>query len=493
MKKTVTTALLLATALTACSSAAQPKPTPAAQKTAATGAIAWAPCTGLTRPDGKPLDDASLECGKLPVPLDYGKPDGDKLDLALIRIKATGKSRLGSLVFNFGGPGGAGVSTLALVAKGLTGVNERYDLVSFDPRGVDLSAGVTCGDDMDKFLSADPADSENEALAKEFVAACAKDSAKILPHVGTMNVAEDLDRIRIAVGDDKLNYLGMSYGTHLGGIYATKYPKKVGRFVLDAGYDPTVTFKDRAVIQAKGFKHAFGNFAKDCVAQGCDLGDSPEAIADTVNDLFAGLKGKPLKVGDRRLTEALARTGVMAALYSKFAWPDLAQGVAAARKGDGEALLGIADTYTGRRPDGTYNTGMTSVWAINCVDSAERVTDADVADVEKATAAINPMMKSGGMGALCRHWPVRAKTDEVKHVDATGSAPIVVVGAKGDPATPYEWAQNLTKQLKTGILVTYEGEGHGSYLSGSPCVIKTLDTFLLEGTVPAAGSTCPAA
>ncbi|WP_157249130.1 alpha/beta hydrolase [Nonomuraea typhae] len=491
MKKTVTTALLLTTALTACSTAAQPKPTPAAQKTAATGTVAWAPCTGLTGPDGNPLNDPTLECGKLPVPLDYGKPDGEKLDLALIRVKATGKERLGSLVFNFGGPGGSGVSTLPLVTKGFAGVNERYDLVSFDPRGVDRSAGVTCGEDMDKLLSADLADRDNESLIKEFAAACGKSNAKILPHVGTMNAAEDMERIRQAVGDDKLNYLGMSYGTHLGGVYATKYPKNVGRFVLDAGYDPTVTFKERAVIQAKGFMLAFRNFAKDCIAQGCELGDTPEAVSATVNGLFDTLKDKPVKVGDRELTAGLAKTGVMASLYSKLAWPVLEKSVAAAKKGNGEALLSMADSYTGRKPDGSYSTIMTSVQAIACVDSAERPTDAELAEVEKATGAINPMMKSGGLGMLCRHWPAQG-TDDAKRVDATGSAPIVVVGTKGDPATPYEWAEKLTEQLKTGVLFTYEGEGHGAYLSGSPCVAKALDTYLLDGTLPKTGSTCPA-
>ncbi|MFI6295786.1 alpha/beta hydrolase [Nonomuraea sp. NPDC050790] len=490
MKKTLTTTLLLATALTACSTAAQPDPTPVAKKKE-TGAVAWAPCTDLTGPDGKPLKDASMECGRLAVPLDYAKPDGEKLDLALIRIKATG-DRIGSLVFNFGGPGGSGVDGLAMLAKAFASLGTRYDLVSFDPRGVDRSSGVKCGD-LDKFVSASPNTADFDRLMKDFAASCARESGKILPHVGTANAAEDLDRIRAAVGDDKLNYFGLSYGTQLGAVYATKHPKNVGRFVLDAALDPSVSFKERAVTQAKGFKNALDAFAKDCVAQTCDLGASPADVQKDIATFLKALEDKPVKVGDRELTGGLAQTGVIAALYSKLSWPVLEQAVAAAKKGNGQALLSMADLYTGRRPDGTYNTMMTSVQAINCVDSTERITDADIADVKKATGAVNPMMENGGLASICRHWPARGTNDDAKRVDATGSAPIVVMGGKGDPATPYEWAPRLAASLKTGVLVTYEGEGHGAYLSGSSCVTRSIDTYFLNGTLPQNNATCPAA
>ncbi|WP_327089091.1 alpha/beta hydrolase [Nonomuraea sp. NBC_01738] len=486
MKKTLTAALLLATtAVTACS-ATEPQPV----RQAAKSTVAWAPCEDLTGPDGKPLNDTSLECGSVPVPLDPAKPEGEKIDLALIRIKATG-DRLGSLVFNFGGPGASGVDTLALAAKLFASLGTRYDLVSFDPRGVERSSGVRCGQ-IEKYLSVDMEDLDSEKLTKEFVAACAKDSGKVLPHVGTVNAAEDLERLRTALGDAKLNYFGLSYGTHLGAVYATRYPKNVGRFVLDGAYDPTVTFKERAVTQVKGFKQAFDAFAKDCVAQGCDLGGDPAAVQKSVDELLAGLKAKPVKVGDRDLTSGLAEIGVFAALYSTFTWPVLEQAVAAAVKGNGQALLSMADSYVGRKPDGTYSTMMTSVQAISCMDSAERPDDAAIAEVEKATGEIYPMLRSGGLGLLCRNWPVKGD-DAAKRIDATGSAPIVVVGGKGDPATPYEWAPKLTAQLKTGVLLTYEGEGHGAYLSGSSCVTRALDTYLLTGKTPAPGTTCPAA
>ncbi|MFI6325723.1 alpha/beta hydrolase [Nonomuraea sp. NPDC050556] len=480
MKKTLATALLGVITLSACA-AEPPKPV--------RSTVAWATCTDLIGPDTKPVPaDPSVECGKLAVPLDYAKPDGEKIELALVRVKATG-DRLGSLVFNFGGPGGGGVDTLAMARRAFASLGTRYDLVSFDPRGVDRSAPVTCGGDLDKYLNADLND---DAMAKDFAETCGKKSGKLLPHVGTVNATHDLDRIRAALGEETLNYFGMSYGTHLGAFYATKYPKKVGRFVLDAAIDPTVTFEERALIQVGGFKHAFEAFAKDCVAQGCDLGANEAAVLGTVQRLLKTVDSKPVKVGGRELTYTMAQTGVLAALYAKAAWPVLEQSVAAALKGDGSGLLSMADMYMGRRPDGSYTTLMTSVWAINCVDNVERPSAAVVDQVEEQTRKLFPVMASGGLGSVCRHWPV-AGSDEAKKIDASGSAPIVVVGGKGDPATPYEWAGKLTAQLKTGVLVTYEGEGHGAYLSGSACVMRLVDTYLLTGKLPPTNSDCPAA
>ena len=500
MKKTSFPALLCAAtlataALTGCGSAEQPAAKPTASTAATrptTGTVAWSPCTGLTGPDGKPAaPDPAVECGKIAVPLDYAKQDGEQIDLALIRVKASG-DRLGSLVFNFGGPGGSGVDLLSMTAKIFGGLGTRYDLVSFDPRGVERSAPVKCGDSVEKWISVDPAGDELDKVAKEFAASCAKSSGKLLPHVGTVNAARDLDRIRAALGDERLNYFGMSYGTHLGAVYATQYPKNVGRFVLDGALDPTVTFAERAKTQTAGFKQAFDAFAADCVKQGCDLGADPAAVRKSVETLVNGLRDKPLKVADRQLTKGLAGTGALAALYSKVTWPMLEQAAAAAIKGDGTQLLALADSYNGRKADGTYSTLMTSVLAIDCVDSAERPSPADIDKVERETGEIFPLMRSGGLGSICAHWPAPG-SDESKKIDATGSAPILVIGGKGDPATPYQWAPKLAAQLKTGVLVTYEGEGHGAYLSGSTCVSRLVDAYFLTGKNPGANATCPAA
>ncbi|MGN9785886.1 alpha/beta fold hydrolase [Nonomuraea sp. ZG12] len=491
MKKTLFAFLVGVTALAGCGTtgepAAQPTSTPAAQSA---GTVAWSTCTGLTGADGKPVTpDPAVECGKVAVPLDYAKPAGETIDLALIRVKATGE-RLGSLVFNFGGPGGSGVDTLVLAHRAFASLGTRYDLVSFDPRGVDRSAGVACGGEIDKLLESAVA-ADGDRLAKEFAAACEKDSGKVLPHVGTVNAAQDLDRIRAAVGDEKLNYFGLSYGTHLGAVYATKFPQNVGRFVLDSAYDPAVTFEERAVIQATGFAQAFDAFSESCIAQGCDLGKTGDEVEGTVEKLLNGLKDKPLKVGDRELTYGLAQLSIITPLYAKATWPMLEQGAAAAIKGDGAMLLSLADSYTGRKPDGTYSTMMTSLQAITCVDSTERPTEAETAEINEKVRKVFPILAADGSGAACAHWPAEG-SDEAKKIDATGSAPIMVIGGKGDPATPYQWAVSLNEKLKTGVLVTYEGEGHGAYLSGSSCVMRTVDTYLLNGKLPAADTSCPA-
>ncbi|MGW0806499.1 alpha/beta hydrolase [Nonomuraea sp. NPDC002799] len=480
------TVLLGAAVLTACGTAAPPAGSSA---TAPAGTIAWSKCTDVTGQDGRPADPGpGVECGRIQVPLDYAKPGGEKIDLALIRVKATG-DRAGSLVFNFGGPGASGVDTLAVAAKAFSSLGGSYDLVSFDPRGVERSSGVKCGGELEKLIAAG-VEEDGDKLAEEFAQACRQDSGKVLPYVGTVSAAKDLDLLRAALGDDRLNYLGFSYGTHLGAVYATQFPKNVGRFVLDGAFDPTVTFEERAVIQSTGFDGAFEAFAKNCVALSCELGADPATVEKTVEKLLDGLKTKPIKVGERELTYGLAQLAVITPLYAKSTWPMLEQAAAAAIKGDGTQLLALADAYTGRRPDGTYTTMMTSSQAISCADNAERPTAADTAKTNEQVEKIFPILAAEGTaGGTCAHWPVPGD-DTAKHIDATGSGPIVVIGGKGDPATPYQWATKLTQQLKTGVLVTYEGEGHGAYLSGNACVMKLVDAYLLDGTVPAANSTC---
>nr|WP_221473967.1 alpha/beta fold hydrolase [Planomonospora venezuelensis] len=466
------------------------------------GAISWETCTDIKRPDGQgpATPDPNLQCGTLAVPLDYAKPGGETIDIALVRVKATGPgARIGSLLFNFGGPGGSGVDTLAQAAKSFGSLGGRYDLVSFDPRGVERSSGVRCGGSelMDRYTSLDsvPGDAaertETERTIKEFADACQKTSGEVLPHVGTVNAAQDMDRIREALGDTKLNYFGMSYGTQLGAVYATKFPDRVGRFLLDAPLDPSVSMEERALVQTAGFQRAYESFLADCVKDGqCETGADTTVANKNVDKLLGDLDGTPLAVGDRRLTQGLAVTGIAAALYSELSWPFLDQALGMAMKGDGRGLLALADSYNGRDAGGSYSTIMSSFPAVSCLDTAERPDAATLARTEAEALKISPLFGGGGMGVICSAWPVPGD-DEAMKVDATGSAPIVVVATTGDPATPYEWGPKLTEQLKTAVLVTHKGEGHGAYLSGEACVKKTVDTYLLDGKVPAEGTTCP--
>ncbi|MFB4284278.1 alpha/beta hydrolase [Nonomuraea sp. MTCD27] len=495
MKQRIVTFLLGAAVLVGCGVTSKPAHNESAPKESTpskpAGTIAWTACKDLIGLDGRPATPApGVECGTVKVPLDHADPGGEQIDLALIRMKATGERR-GSLVFNFGGPGASGVDTMAMAAAAFRTLGRNYDLVSFDPRGVERSAGVKCGGQVEKLLKA-MNDAENgDRSAKEFAAACAQDSGKILPYVGTVQAAKDLDLVRAAVGDEKLNYFGLSYGTHLGAVYATHFPKNVGRFVLDAALDPTVSLEERAVTQATGFDQAFEAFAKDCVAQKCDLGAAPATVERTVEQVLDGLKDKPLKVGDRELTYVLGQHGVIAPLYAKATWPALEKAAAAAVKGDGTALLAMADAYMGRKADGTYSTMLTSLTAINCADTAERPSAAEAVAINEKVRKVFPILATEGTAVFCAHWPVRGD-NAAKRIDATGSAPIVVVGGKGDPATPYKWATTLTQQLKTGVLVTYEGEGHGAYLSGNGCVMSTVESYVLDGKVPSPNTTCAA-
>ncbi|MGW1073299.1 alpha/beta hydrolase [Streptomyces sp. NPDC002537] len=465
--------------------------------------LRWSACAAPTAAqggDGK-APGKEWECAKLPVPLDYAKPDGEKIDLALIRTKARDRSRrIGSLVFNFGGPGGSGVATLPSLAGSYDKLRDRYDLVSFDPRGVGESAGVRCQSDREMDDSAQiDSTPENDAqlrtaLAanKAYVDSCRKNSAKLLPHVGTVNAARDLDRLRGALGDDKLRYFGISYGTELGGVYAHLFPKNVGRAVLDAVVDPTQDPAQGSLGQTKGFQLALDDYLKDCVTR------TPEAgcvTQDRITALLKQLDENPLPTAQgRKLTQDEAVNGIASALYSKDTWRYLTAGLReATTKGTGNTLLALFDALNGRGPDGRYSNLQAANRAISCVDAEQRYGVDDVKRLLPEFRAASPVFGEDAAWSLlgCTGWPVKGgwKTPDVS---AGGSAPIVVVGNTGDPATPYAGAQAMARQLGqgVGVQVTYKGEGHGAYNSGNPCMVNAVNAYLLDGKVPAEGTTC---
>jgi pimeloyl-ACP methyl ester carboxylesterase len=451
--------------------------------------LAWTQCEQVSTSSG-------FECARLQVPLDYAKPDGEKIGIALIRLKAADPGRrLGSLVFNFGGPGGSGVSTLLNAASAFSVLGRRYDLVSFDPRGVDRSSGVKCLDDrrMDQFLAEEPSmnvDTER-ALDVEFANACYKNSGKILPYIGTVNAARDIDALRAALGDSHLNYFGFSYGTHLGAVYATLYPKNVGRMVLDSALDPSVSMLEMSKTQALGFQLAYEDYLADCAktGQSCPLGPDKAAANGAVLALLDDLERRPVKVGDREVTATLARTGITQALYSRLTWPLLTDALVDARKGDPSGLLALADQYAGRQPNGTFSTLQSSLPAILCADTTDRPTVAQAGALARQLLKPTPIFASTAASAgMCSVWRTPGE-DTNKHVDATGSNPIVVVGVTHDPATPYQWAPRLANQLRTAVLLTLNGEGHGAY-GQSPCIDTAVNAYLNDGKVPANGLTC---
>ncbi|MFJ6695666.1 alpha/beta hydrolase [Streptomyces sp. NPDC091272] len=474
--------------------------------------LKWADCPAPDAAQGEGTEPSPLpggaewQCATMQVPRDYAKPDGDRIGLALIRARAADQEkRIGSLIFNFGGPGGSGVTTLPSAGKDYAELRSRYDLVSFDPRGVGGSAPVKCQGDkaLDAYYAEDATpddDAEEKKYAdgiKEYADACEKNSGAELPHVGTTNAAKDLDLMRQVLGDDKLYYFGISYGTELGGVYAHLFPKRVGRAVFDAVVDPTQKTEQSSLGQAKGFQLALNNFAKDCVARGdeCKLeGSTPKEIEDGIVELLARLDKKPIPgTAGRQLTQSQATNGIVQTLYSKEFWPYLEQGVDEADGGNGALLLVLADSMNGRNQDGTYSNIGAANAAINCVDSKERFDVAyaksKVPEFRKASPVFGDFLAWGLSG--CSSWPVPGQW-ETPDVSAAGSAPILVVGNTGDPATPYEGARKMAEKLGKGVGVelTYKGEGHGAYNSGSACVKTNVDKYLLEGKVPTAGTVC---
>ncbi|MDK9498239.1 alpha/beta hydrolase [Streptomyces katrae] len=449
-----------------------------------------------------------FQCTTLKAPLDYADPgSGQDVELAVARRAATGPGkRLGSLLVNPGGPGGSGIGYLQAYA-GIgypAAVRAQYDMVSYDPRGVARSSPVECltGPAMDRFTQVDqtpddPAERAKLVAAfKEFAAGCETRSKRVLPHVSTVDAARDMDMLRAVLGDEKLNYVGASYGTFLGATYADLFPARVGRLVLDGAMDPSRSSLDLNRDQTAGFETAFRSFAKDCAKHAdCPLGQGgPDAVAQRLKEFFRKVDAQPVPSGDpaRPLGEALATTGVIAALYDESAWPQLREALTAAMDGDGAGLLALADSYYEREADGSYANLMYANAAVNCLDQPPAFSGPDAVDTalpsfEKASPVFGAGLAWASLN--CAYWPVKA-TGAAKPLKAAGAPPIVVVGTTRDPATPYKWAQALAGQLESGTLLTYDGDGHTAYGRGSECIDTAINRYLLQGQPPAAGKRC---
>jgi pimeloyl-ACP methyl ester carboxylesterase len=469
--------------------------------------LTWRSCPAPNAAQGGGAAPGSeWQCATLKAPLDYAKPDGATIPLALIRAKATDtRRRIGSLVFNFGGPGGSGVYTLPGFGADYQKLRTRYDLVSFDPRGVGRSDGVTC--QSDKELDASNAvDStpDNAAEIKSatadsatYLAGCERRSGKVLPYVDTVSAARDMDLMRQVLGDRKLSYFGISYGTELGGVYAHLFPDHVGRAVFDGVVDPTKDPLASALGQAKGFQLALDDYLRDCAAQGtaCPTGTDPQQGDARIAALLKDLDSHPLPTSSgRKLTQGQALNGIAAALYDKSSWKYLTVGLQEAMtSGTGNVLLALSDSLAGRDEHGHYSDIDAANTAIGCLDSKQRYTVGDVrAQLPRFRAASQVFGDFLAWGLLsCTGWPVAGKTTH-PDVHAEGSAPILVVGNTGDPATPYEGARKMADALGrgVGVEVTYRGEGHGAYNSGNSCMTGIVNAYLLTGKVPADGTTC---
>lgn len=452
--------------------------------------LAWQNCGG------------GFQCASLTVPVDYARPARATIKLAVIRDRTSSKSRLGSVVLNPGGPGASGITYAREAASIISGVlGHRFDIVSFDPRGVGASAPVKClsDKDLDTWVAfeADPNSAssvlEQDRLAKNFAAGCvARTGASLLAHVSTLDTARDLDVLRAAIGDTKLTYIGASYGTFLGAIYAQLFPTHIRALVLDGALDPAASAGELDSVQAQGFEVALASYIASCItSSNCPLGTSMSAAEPKLDAWITELRSVPVPgSGGRTLTSALAIGGVAAALYSPNRWSLLTSALSSAMNGHPDALLQLSDTIDGRNGDGTYDNLIESNAAINCVDRAGLGPNIQA----YAQAAAGGAKDGATFGEYidwgdeaCADWPV-APEMSAGPVTAVGAPPILVIGTLRDPATPYPWAQALAKELG-GPLLTYNGDGHTAFLR-SACVDTVVKSYLVSLQVPAAGTVC---
>lgn len=462
-------------------------PTSSSTPSVAAGSINWTDC-------GK-----GFQCGTLSVPLDYSNPQGRKISLALIKKpKAGSLPRIGSLLYNPGGPGESGIDYLRDDPT-LQNLNTRFDLVAWDPRGIGGSTRISCVDNatLDNFLALDSVldDPAEKAAAiqadKAFVAGCQRRSGFLLPFMDSATTARDMDQIRAALGDAQLTYIGFSYGTQLGQWYAHLFPAHVRALALDGVVDPGVSANDSQLRQLVGFEQNLQAFLTDCRSHAsCGFGRSGDP-ATKLNDLMARLDTTPINVGSRQLTRNLAMIGLLQTLYDQSLWTYLDQGLVTAERGDGRILLLFADIYNKRNADGSYDAIQNGGFAAAFCADFPSPSDISYYDslgptYEKASPFFGKWFQYGNL--LCGDWPIKLKGSHTP-LPIQDAPPILLVGGTNDPATPYVDAQSVNRQISASVLLTRQGNGHTSYGS-SACSHAAEDAYLIDLTLPAAGTVC---
>lgn len=473
--------------------------------------LTWAACRGRDMPK-------DLQCAKVTVPLDYARPRAGTLDVALARYRAGGASQ-GSVLLNFGGPGGAGIPALAAEGKQFMDLTKGYDLVTFDPRGVGRSSPVSCGEGSDVASAVTEKDadiSRPQTLLERLRQAadqCARFSGPVLPHIGTVNASRDLDVIRQALGDDHLNYLGFSYGSRLGAVYAAQFPGKVGRVVLDGVDTLTESLAEQGVAGAEGQQTALDDFLDWCATDlGCPFGQDRRAAGAKVIRLVRSLDENPVPTDFGGSFSGQDLVGAIGqALYSRELWPSLERALASlVEDGDTRRVLAFATGGIGLprerpRTDGGLVDAQdvpadnlpAALMAINCADDPDRPTAArltkDLKDLRAAYDQASPVFGRYRLTQLLLCYGRPKGTDFIRdRVKNVRSAKMLLVGTRGDPATPYRWTVETAHRLgPSAVVLDNKGEGHTGY-SSSMCVHRKVNDFLLYGSLPASGSSCPA-
>jgi pimeloyl-ACP methyl ester carboxylesterase len=443
----------------------------------------------------------SDECATLKVPRDYANPGGAQVSLFLKRVPAGDTSRrIGSIVVNPGGPGAPGADFAASVASRLPeSVTSRFDIVGWDPRGTGASTSVDCGNRLDYLFDADAAPDTPRELqtledaGRRFASDCATRSGALVPHLGSRDTVRDLEIIRAALGEPKLSYVGFSFGTYYGALYAEMFPDRVRALVLDGAIDPALPLDEVDIQQANGFGRSLDGFMSYCAASSeCAFhhDGNPRPAFDA---LRARVDREPLRTRSGRVFgPTQLDIAVAALLYSgRPAYSTIGNGLHQVEDGDPSSMLRAFDLYVGRDSDGTYDSSWAAFTAASCADGPNLpVADFEALQARAATAAPDFGATNVGLGYACSYWPVPGANAVPTPVHAAGAPPIVVIGTTGDPATPIEWARNLVSELGSGRLVTVEGTTHTSLLNDNRCLDAAVATYLVELAPPAPNSRC---
>ncbi|MCW7942790.1 protease [Streptomyces hygroscopicus] len=469
--------------------------------------ITWSACPGQDMPP-------DLQCGQVTVPLDYARPGAGTLDLALARYRATGRSH-GSVLLDFGGPGGPGIPLLAAEGKDFMGLTNGYDVVTFDPRGVGRSSPVTCGAGTDDVPAANgPADETDPRAAlarvRQLAERCTRHAGPVLPHIGTINASRDMDVMRQALGDKKLNYLGFSYGTRLGAVYAAQFPHNVGRIALDGVDTLTEPLAEQGLAGAQGQQRALEDFLDWCVKDlACPFGQDARSARDQVVRLVDLLDREPaptdlgMPFTGQDLVGAIGQ-----ALFTRQLWSTLELALSQlVDQGDLSGVLrlsgvGVSLPVGPRAPGGLVGPEdvpsdnlPAALMAINCADdpdrpSADRITQ-DIGRLRAQYQQASPVFGRYRLNQVLMCYGRPKGTDFIRErVKNVPSAKMLLVGTRGDPATPYRWTVETARRLgSSAVVLDNRGEGHTGY-STSKCVHEKVDSFLLYGTLPSDGSSC---
>lgn len=416
------------------------------------------------------------------MPLDYDNPTGETIHIRISRARATdADSRRGVLLVNPGGPGASGLGLAGSLAESQPDLARHFDIVGWDPRGVGQSATLTCDEPLQSFyrLDNDPDDASElemlETAARAAADACAQTSLALLSNIGTTSVVDDMESVRLALREDTISYLGYSYGTTIGLVYATRHGRHLRAALIDGVSDPAHSLESWLLSQAIAGDAAFTQFLNAC--DSCSP-SAPQALADAYAHAEAGsLRSDRQAVGP----SDVARSAILAT-YARTpegvpAW------LSSASAGNGSEVLSRSNTYLGLAGFDVYT-------AVRCLDMVHPESPKAFGEFVERVRAKAPLLGVPVAMELlpCASWPV--PTEPLQPISDTAAPPMLVLGNTGDAATPYADAVAVVNRLSNAVLVTYEGSGHLSFGRGNSCIDEAAIGYLIDLELPEAELRC---